>query len=404
MKEDYDEIYGDIKYNVIIFDDESNMLIALFKILEASDNDYLEIWNAPYDMQNLIERPRTLGLDPDLIPSSDFVGKRHVFYKEDMNHLVHKRKHICNTYTKYTVIDQMVDYAGIRSGRGKLPSVRLNAIAKSELESEKVDYSEYVNIRMFPYQNFRLFIKYNINDVLLQLGIDKKTMDSSSIYTTISTDCVNTNQVFTSTLVDGNSLRKFAYEKGFVIGSNANKLYKNNDYNTSEDEIETFDDEYDDSDDEDNESTETSDKNNDKKDKKKDKYAGAIVMAPQHMSPSGYKIMNVLAKYVHIHVIDEDIGSEYPSAMLIMNSCNETMIGKVIVLEPNKIKVKLYDNMYFVDKKDEVGYDKTKDPSNLMMEWLSQDDPIDFGHCVLNLPEPTELLEFIAENKDDFVA
>lgn len=403
----FDEFYGsDINYNILVFDDEEKMLQVLFQIIEISDNDYIEIWNAPYDMQNLIERPRTLGLDPnELIVHPDF-GKRNVYYKEDRNHLVHKRKHICNTYTKYTVVDQMVHYAGIRSARGKLPSVKLNEIAKVELKDEKLDYSEYGNIRMFPYHDFILFVIYNIKDVLLQYGIERKTRDLNSIYATISMDCVQPKEVFTSTLVVGNSLRKFADQFGFVLGSNRNKLYKNEEFIISEDEIASFDDSYDDEDDESEEGEDDNthdDTSADGKDKKRDKYAGAMVMAPQHMLDSGYRLLGKLAKYIHEHVIDMDIGSEYPSAMLIMNSCNETMVGKVFLLEQDKVRIEFYENMYFVDKKDEVGYDKTKDPSNLMMEYLSQADPLNFGYTILRLPGATEVLDYIGENLEEFL-
>jgi len=412
----FDELYGsDIEYHILVFDDEIKMLQALFKVIEASDNDYVLIWNAPFDMQHLIERPRTLGLDPNaLIVSPEFgndteltdnnktqsVG-RVVYYKEDKNHIVHKRKHICNTYTRYTVVDQMVHYSGIRSARGKLPSVKLNAIARTELKDEKFDFSEYGNIRMFPYLDFVKFLIYNIKDVLLQYGIERKTKDMMSVYTTISNDCVLPREVFTSTLVVGNSLRKFAYTRDFVLGSNRNKLYKNIDEAfVLEEEFDLVDDDYDDGEEFEEESEESNDSQDEKK---RDKYAGAIVMAPQHMSESGYRLLGKLSKYIHVHVIDMDIGSEYPSAMLIMNSCNETMVGKVFLLEPGKINIKFYENMYFVDKKDEVGYEKTKDPSNLLVEYLSQSDPLDFGHVIFGLPEPTEILDYIGDNIDDFV-
>ena len=61
-------------------------------------------------------------------------------------------------------MDQMVHYAGVRSGKGKLPSNKLNAIAQKELKDEKLDYSEYGEIRMFPYMDWWKFIKYNIKD------------------------------------------------------------------------------------------------------------------------------------------------------------------------------------------------------------------------------------------------
>jgi len=418
----FDERYGEINYQILTFDTEINLIVALFKIIEACDNDYIQIWNSPYDMQNLIERPKALGYDPNTIIVHKAFGRRGVYFHEDHNALVQKRKHICNTYTKYTVLDQMVIYAGIRSGRGKLPSVKLNAVAKAELKDEKLDYSEYGNIRMFPYYDFRKFIIYNIKDVLLQFGIHKKTNDISSIYATIHLDCVTPNEIFTSTAVVCNSLRKYAYlNENQVMGSNRNRLYPVNDQEDipepdigGNENIDDDDDvEEDDDDGVDIEDIETTPvieavaapttPGRKPKKKKKDKFQGAYVMSPVHMTPSGYEILGTPSKYVHKHVIDEDIGAEYPTAMCIMNSCNETLVGKVFLDNPEDITLPFYDNMYFVNKTDSEGYAPyLKDPSNLMMEVLTQDDEINFGTLFLNLPEPNSILEFIGDNIKDF--
>ena len=278
----FDENYGHIEYNVLVFEDEASMLQAFWTIVHHCDNDYLLAWNAPYDVSNLIERPKVIGLDPNkMIPAIDFVPDREVYWKEDNNANVHKRKHIFRTFTHGTIQDQMVNYAGIRAGRGKLPSTKLNYIAKRELNDEKLDYSEYGNIRMFPYQDFWRFTLYNIKDVLLQVGIERKTRDMDSIYTTIYLDCVRPSEVFTSTVVIANSLRYFAlYEQGHAMGSNSNKLFKVQ--KTKEQQEED----------------------------KKDKFAGAFVMNPAHCTSTGFKLLGQLNKYIHDHSVDMDIASE----------------------------------------------------------------------------------------------
>lgn len=372
---DFDASYGHIDYNVLVFEDEESMLYAYWDVVDKCDNDYIEFWNAPYDVSNLCERPvKAFGIDPnDMISSKEF-GKRQVFWKEDKNANAHKRKHIFNTFTRATILDQMVIYAGIRSGRGKLPSLKLNAIAKNELKDEKLDYSEYGNIRMFPYYDFWKFIKYNIKDVLLQFGIDNKVHDTDAIYATIHIDCVKPSEVFTSTLVVGNSLRLFAFiEKGNVMGSNKNKLFK---VKKTAEQI---------------------------KQEKKDKFAGAWVMHPKHCSSTGFKLLGQLNKYIHDHAIDFDITSEYPSGMQVMNSCNETLVGKVFLVHPEDIELTFYENMYLVDPDDEVGYKKTADVSNLMMEGISEDDPVTFGRTFFKLPGFTDIAEYVEDNIDSFL-
>jgi hypothetical protein len=46
------------------------------------------------------------------------------------------------------------------------------------------------------------------------------------------------------------------------------------------------------------------------REEKKDKFAGAFVMNPGHCSPTGFMLLGALNKYIHDHVIDEDISSE----------------------------------------------------------------------------------------------
>lgn len=373
-RKDFEETYGKIDYKIMVFEDEVSMYKAYWKIIEYCQNDYAFFWNAPYDISNLIERPRFLGIDPsEIICSPDF-GPRKVKWHEDKNAQVHKRKHIFDTYTKTTFMDQMVNYAGIRSGKGKLPSVKLNAIAKNELKDEKLDYSEYGNIKMFPYYDWWKFIKYNIKDVLLQVGIERKTHDANYIYLVMTTSSLKPSEVFTSTTVVGNDLRLFAdMESGMVMGSNKNKLFK---VPKTEEQI---------------------------KEEKKDKFAGAFVMNPGHCSSTGYVLLGSLNKYIHDHAIDFDITSEYPTGMLIMNSSNETMVGKVYLEDPDSIEIKLYENMYIIDGDDQVIYNKTADKSNLMVEGLSENNPTAFGETFFHLPSFTQIATHIEDNIEDFI-
>lgn len=373
-KKDFTDSYGEIDYNVLIFEDELSMLTAYWEVVRRCENDYLLFWNAPYDISNLCERPKVLGKDPaDIISDNEF-GKREVYWKEDRNVEAHKRKHIFNLFTKFTVMDQMVNYAGIRSARGKIPSLKLNAIGKTELEDEKLDYSEYGNIRFFPYENFWKFVKYNIKDVLLQFGIENKTHDMDAVYETIHIDCVTPKEAFTSTAVIQNSLRLYAYlEEGQVMGSNRNKLFR---VKQTEEEIAQA---------------------------KKDKFAGAWVMSPAHCSPTGYKLLGVLNKYIHIHCIDMDITAEYPSGIRVTNLSNETMVGKVFLDHPEDFTPKMYSNMYIVDSDDEISYKKTNIADNLMMEALTEDNPTEFGRVYFGLPTFTEIAQHIEKNKDQFI-
>lgn len=391
----YDEIYGVFHYNILIFSDESKLITTLFKIMRASDNDFIYIWNSPYDMQNLIERTKYLGMDPlEVIgdPSFKGGGDRLVYFKEDTNALAHKRKHVCNTYTMPTFVDQMVVYAGIRSARGKIPSLKLNAIARKELKDEKLDYSEEGNMKYFPYLNFKKFVAYNIKDVMLQHGINSKTKDSTTMYMNMYSNAVLVNEIFTSTTLLANALRIFVFNlrNGYLLGSNKNKLFKNNgvDYSV------LFNNTNNDSTDDDTNEADSFyvgvDEVEGEESEEDEKYQGAYVMNPEHMSPTGFKLFGKENKYIHEHGIDMDITSEYPTGIIIMNSSNDTLVGKVYIDDVDSIKVPIYNNFHFIGKEEK---EYKLDISNFMLEVLSQNDILNFGRIFLDLPSFSTVLE-----------
>lgn len=210
--------------------------------------------------------------------------------------------------------------------------------------------------------------------VLLQAGIERKTMDASYIYTLISQNCLKVGEVFVSTTIVGNSLRLFALqEEKCAMGSNAQKLFK---VPKTEEEL---------------------------KREKEDKFAGAFVLYPQHAKSTGFELLGQASRYIHNFCIDYDIGSEYPTAMTVMNCCNETMVGKVVLDDPDSIDIPLYENMYMIDEDDQKNYYKTANVSNLMMEGLSEDNPTEFGRQYFKLPTFTDIADYIEENMDEFI-
>lgn len=282
-RKDFEDSYGKIEYKIMVFENEIEMLIAYWDLVDLLENNMIFFWNAPFDISNLVERCKTLGYDPsDIIPCKQFRGERKPYWYEDKNPNAHKRKHIFDLFTKSMFMDQMVNYAGIRSGKGKLPSVKLTRIAENEIGDEKLDYAEYGNIRMFPYLNFRLFIKYNMKDVLLQVGIDRKTRDSEYVYLVMATTGIKSNEIFTTTTFDGNDIRLFVdMNDEVVMGQNRNKLFKKK---KTEEEI---------------------------KQEKDEKFSGAFVLHPAHMNSTGFKLLGGENKYIHEYCIDEDIESEW---------------------------------------------------------------------------------------------
>lgn len=226
----FDESYPGFEYNIICFDEEIEMHRILWQIINRASNDFVFIWNAPYDMRNLIERPLALGYAPENLICDPQFEYKVCFFEEDDNYMVHKRSHKCIVSILPTIMDQMVLYAGIRSGRGRLPSVKLGKIAQIELHDDKLNYEEEGNIKVFPYKNFRKFVIYNLKDVLLQWGIHTTTGDIYNIVNRMQLHSMLISEVFTSTAMLTNSVGKYLLQHGFVAGTNANRILPPFDY------------------------------------------------------------------------------------------------------------------------------------------------------------------------------
>ena len=108
------------------------------------------------------------------------------------------------------------------------------------------------------------------------------------------------------------------------------------------------------------------------------------------MSPTGVVINGQDAKYSHKNCIDEDITSEYPSAIESTNLSNDTFVGKVYMDNPDDIKLPFYGQYSFMDD-DASKYKVNK--AALMMETVSQGDYMLAGEIAFNLPSVQDLEE-----------
>ena len=221
--ENFDESYGELEYHLVLVDEEIKLHILFWDLVKKNNIDFLMAWNAPYDIRNLIERPLSLGYEPESIICDPAFEYKTAFFEEDDNIQVHKRNHRCVVSIKPLMICQMWMYAGVRSGKSKQPSMKLNAIGKKELKDTKVNYEEEGNIRTFMYKNLWKFYMYNIKDVLLQLGIGRKTKDIDTVYDRCYENGMLIPEAFVSTTMLTQSLTKYFLGEGYVIGTNANR-------------------------------------------------------------------------------------------------------------------------------------------------------------------------------------
>lgn len=201
----------------------------------------------------------------------------------------------CSSYTTY--VDQLLFYAQLRKGLGKKDSNSLNAIAREELGDEKLDYSDLGTIADFPYKDYKLFVKYNIKDVLLCSMIERKNGDMDLYYSLSMLTRTRLFKAMKKTISIKNLATKFFYDQGYYIGNNMNVDY------------------------------------GDKKHEDKEQFEGALVGDPNNNLPVGKKLLGELSSYIFDYVIDYDLSSLYPSIIRAFNIDITTQYGRLLINE-----------------------------------------------------------------------
>lgn len=356
--ETFDEEFPGMQYQVMMFDDEETLLKALFGLIKKLNRDFCSIWNMGYDIPYITERILNLGLDPIDIMTNDEFAVRDLYYWADRKTgVVVEKKDYFNSSTTTIYTDAMLNYGKIRKGRGVLRSLKLNAIAKTELDSKKLDFHEEANIKTLPYINYIKFVLYNMKDTLLMYAIENKTQDIDNLFSRATVNGSMYRAVFSQTKFLKNRYYIECYEDGFVSGNNSNMDYaKPFDADAKENE---------------------------------EKFDGAVVGDPELNCHVGIKLFGKRSKYVHRYVVDMDFSSMYPWSIISFNISPHTMLGKLFV-DKSYYKGEIRDG----DVEDES---LKFEPGKEFVENMLADDLIKMGQNWFNLPSVEEMLADIDE-------
>lgn len=300
----FDESYGVINYEIYMYDREIDLIQDIFNLINKLKRDYVMIWNMDFDANFLVARLEKLGRDPvQAICHKDFIDKNVYYYKDRHNFDVPNRGDyfFTSTYTKF--IDQMILYGALRKVQSTQRSFKLNAIAQKEIKDSKLDYSESSDMRHLPYIDYELYVIYNIKDVLLQYGIERRTQDLDNLYTRTLRNVTPINKAFKQTVFLKNRGYLEYLLMGLVMGNNINVDH-------------------------------AAPPKEEKGQKKKDvKFSGALVGNPELNGHTGALILGHRSKYVFKYVIDMDFSSMYPSIDVAFNIFVNTLIGKLYINE-----------------------------------------------------------------------
>lgn len=287
----------DLSYNFLVYDEEIVMLHELFKLINNHKPDFLLAWNMAFDIPYIIERIKFLGYDPaEILCDPSFETKVCEYFIDENNVNVPEERGDFYKIASTTVyLDQLIEFRSRRKGQKKFPDYKLDSIGWDIAKVRKVDYHHICDsIVKLPRTNYKMFVFYNIIDVIVQVCIEAKVNDIEYVFGKALLNCTRYNKVHRQTTYLTNRRTKSFNSYGLVASNNGNAFNP----------------------------------------KPTEKYDGAYVAPPELLSDL-YKIkINGIPINVIENGDDFDYKALYPSTARENNMGNDTMIGKIFIPDP----------------------------------------------------------------------
>lgn len=285
-----------LEYKFLFFKDELELIHVLFQLIHQLSPDVLEVWNMAFDLDYILARIERLGADPkDILCDPRIKEKFLRFYVDERNRNDFAERGDFVAISQFTVwLDDMIQFASRRKGRGAFQSFKLDDIGSAVAKVNKLDYSKITtNIAMLPYLNYLVFSWYNIMDTIVQKCIERSTGDADYIFTKCLMNNTRYAKGHRQSVYLANRFTKDFYEYGYIIGNNINLWNEKPEY----------------------------------------KFPGAAVGDPLHNSQYAVMFINGSPTLLAANVIDYDYKSLYPSITIENNMAPNTQIGKIEIAE-----------------------------------------------------------------------
>ena len=321
LNDTFDPVYGHITYHIRSFSSELELIRDVFQVINHWKPNFCLQWNMRFDIQYLVYRLQMIGGKEIVAPTichPDF-DRQSCYFKIDRSTFQLEKQFdyfYCSSYTQY--ICQMRNYASIRKSQHALKSVALNYIADRELRDRKIEYANEMNFIEFMYLDWPRFVKYNIKDVLLQLGIERKCNDTMTYYLRSMVNCTPYPKIFRETYLLRNVRELYFNRDGWVQGNNVNIIMLRKKwraekklkeaFNQTEESMDTLPS----ADDDDNVTT----------------FKGAIMADPTMNDNVGIDVLGVPSNVVFMNTMDFDMRRFYPANKIMCNMDPITLIGK----------------------------------------------------------------------------
>lgn len=340
----------DLGYEFRFFDTEIDLIHNLFLTIHKNSPDFCNIWNGcGFDLPYIVERVKVLGYDPKEVLCYPGLDKRVCKYYIDMDHInePEERGSYFNLSGKTVFLDQEINFASRRKGQTKFPSYSLDYIGGVVAKVRKFDWSHIANtFEKFIRKDFKLFVFYNIMDIVTGKCIDIRTGDTDYIFNKCLANNTRYEKGHRQTVYLTNRGIKEFEHNGLIMGNNHNIW--NRSENTGG--------------------------------KKKTTFSGALVGDPMKTNNYSKMKVNGMPTMLVNNLDDYDFKSLYPRTEWQHNIGPNTQIGAILI---DQI---VWNNENRFHKKN---YHR---PSQFAQDFLSY-DYISFSNRYLHLANFKEMIE-----------
>lgn len=336
----------DFEYEIFMYDDEAQLIIDFFNLLNILSPDFLLAWNMSFDIPYIIERGKALGLDMAIIMSArEAITKIAKYYIDTRNkQLPAQRGDFFTINSKTIYLDQLVHFASRRKGQSAFDNLKLDNIGNVIAGVGKLDWSNIAKtFAEFPRKNYKLFVFYNIMDTICQHCVENKVNDIDYVFNSALINNTRYHKVHRQTVYLANRGIKEFRKEGYILCNNNNR-------------------------------------NNEKP----PKFPGAHVGDPLNSTDYSKMKINGVPINVANNLDDFDFKSLYPSTAIEFNISPNTQIGKIII--DHKVH----------DKENMFKYDKYCPGGQFIEDFRSQ-NIIEFSHRWLHLANYSEFLQDMDE-------
>ncbi len=346
----------DFKFEFIFVDSEEDAIVGYFDVIKMTAPDFCAIWNINFDMIFIKNRARKLGLSmSDLVSDPRIPPEYRSFvYHEDQERFdtksaTHYSRYFDQIYT--TGSTQFYDHMSMHSNlrkRFQEENYKLDTMGEKYAFINKVDLASLgLHIKTVITENFRVFLKYAIQDVIVPWLIEYYNDDIAK-YMLSCQDSRFSQGIRKTTLIKNDMSNFLRDNMNHIIGNN--KPY----------DI-------------------------------REKIPGAIIAKPTNIVKKGITVLGI-ETHIYKNSVDLDLAAEYPNIMISYNILKTTSHGRIV-------------DIYIPREMDGLDFKQTVSNGtefNQMLETLDT-SILDIGVKYFGLPAFEDVIDLIENASDKMI-